>query len=173
MQKYLAAASAVALLAAAAPAMAQDLEGSVAYSSSDFDPATLGAVTGRLTWNATPIFAVEGEASLGVKDDTVTTGGITSDVELKHQLAVYGVAGVPVGESGRVFARVGYGTTKVKATVAGVSASNSEDSVNYGVGGQFFFDGANGLRADYTKQDFRNGGGDADVWSIGYVRKFR
>ena len=36
------------------------------------------------------------------------------------------------------------------------------------------FDGANGVRVDYTKMDFDNSGSDdVDVWSISYVRRFR
>ena len=94
------------------------------------------------------------------------------DVELKHAAAIYGVAGVPLGENGRIFARVGYGTQKIEASAAGVAIDGSEESVNYGVGAQYFFDGQNGIRGDYTKHDF-NDSGDADVWSVSYVRRFR
>ncbi len=47
------------------------------------------------------------------------------------------------------------------------------DSVNYGVGGEYFFDGKNGVRVDYTRFDFqKSGAADADTWSVGYVRRF-
>ena len=29
-----------------------------------------------------------------------------------------------------------------------------------------------GVRADYTRHDFEDDAGKADVWSVGYVRKF-
>jgi len=174
VKKYLAAASAVAVLAGAAPALAQNIDGSIGYSSADVGDATVGAITGRLGYSFNDVLGVEGEASFGIKDDTVTIAGPTNvDVELKHQVAIYGTAGLPIGENGRVFARLGYGSTKLEASAAGVVASGSEESVNYGAGAQYFFDGANGIRADYTKYDFDNSGGDADVWSVSYVRRFR
>ena len=175
MNKLLAAALAVSLTAVAAPAFAQSVDGSIGYSKVDADGLDLGAVTARLTWNFNDVLGIEGEGSIGVDDDRVSFAGPPAtnvDVELKHTAAIYGVAGVPFGENGRLFARVGYGTQKIEASSAGVAIDGSEESVNYGVGAQFFFDGANGIRADYTKHDF-NDSGDADVWSVSYVRRFR
>jgi outer membrane immunogenic protein len=171
MKKLIITAAAVSLMGVAAPSFAQTLDGSVAYSSVDTDEASVGAVTGRLSWTSANIFGVEGEASFGVNDDRVTVAGVPTDVELKYSAAVYGTANVPFSDRGKVFARVGYGTQKVEATAAGVTADGSDQSWNYGVGAQYLFDGANGIRADYTKHDF-NDGGDADVWSVGYVRRF-
>jgi hypothetical protein len=34
------------------------------------------------------------------------------------------------------------------------------------------FDAKNGLRADYTREEFQDKGGDANVWAVSYVRKF-
>jgi len=174
MKKFLAAAAAVGLTAFAAPAFAQSLDGSLAYTAVDADGLDLGALTARLSWVSSGIFGIEGEASFGVRDDTVSFTGppaVMTDVELKHQVAIYGTAGVPVGESGRLFARVGYGTQKIEASIPGFAGAGSDESLNYGVGAQFLFDGKNGVRADYTRLDFDDGG-DADTWSIGYVRRF-
>jgi len=174
MNKFLAAAAAAGLTAFAAPAFAQNIEGSIGYSSVDLDPGDLGAITARVTWNANDIFGIEGEASFGVRDETVAFAGPpagTADVELKHAVAVYGVAGMPVGENGRVFARVGYGTQEVEASNTAVAVTGDDQSVNYGVGASWFFDGRNGVRGDWTRHDF-NDGGDADVWSVSYVRRF-
>jgi len=175
MNKLLATALAASLTAFAAPAFAQSLDGSIGYSKVDADGVDLGAITGRLAWNFNNVLGVEGEASIGVDDDTVTVAGVPPtnvDVELKHAAAIYGVAGVPVGENGRIFARVGYGTQKIEASVPGFAANGSDESFNYGAGAQYFFDGKNGIRGDYTKHDFDEGG-DADVWSVSYVRRFR
>ena len=57
-------------------------------------------------------------------------------------------------------------------SAAGTSASDDGDSWNYGVGGQYSFDGKNGVRADYTRHDFKDSSTNADVWSVAYVRKF-
>lgn len=171
MNKFFAAAAVAGLTVIAAPAMAQTIDGSIGYSTIDNDAATVGAVTGRVTWNSSSIFGVEGEGSFGVKDDTVSVAGVPTDVKLKYQAAVYGTASLPFSERGKVFARAGYGVQKFEAEAAGVSADASDQSWNYGVGAQYLLDGTNGIRADYTKHDF-NDGGDADVWSLGYVRRF-
>ena len=144
------------------PASAQ-VTGSLGYSAVDADDATLGAITGRLGWRS-GYFRVEGEFSGGISDDTVAG----AKVELKHQFAGYGVLSVPMNENFDLFARVGYGTTKI----SGGGLSESEESWNYGVGGQYFFDGKNGVRGDYTRQDFNHGLGNSDVWSLSYVRRF-
>lgn len=166
--------AAAAVTAIAAPAAAQTIPnayGSIGYSSVQGDDADLGAVTARLGTRFNQYIGVEGEASLGVDDDSIA-GVPNSSVELEHDLAAYVTGTVPVAQNLELFGRVGYGTTKIKAEVGGVSASDSEESVNYGVGANYLLDGQNGVRADWTRRDFRNGGGDADVWSLSFVRKF-
>lgn len=178
MKSLILAASSVAVLAVAAPALAQapgssPIYGSLGYAQSELDDVSLGALQGRVGARLHPNFGVEGELAFGVKDDTVQVApGLSADVELENQAAVYGVGFVPLSPNADLFARVGYGTTEVKASGAGASASADGQSWNYGVGGQYFFDGANGVRADWTRYDFEDDGGEADVWQIGYVRKF-
>jgi outer membrane immunogenic protein len=165
--------TAAALLAA--PAMAQDpsnVYGAVSYSQVEADGVDLGAVTGRLGYKINPNFAVEGEASFGVADDDLTIGAVTANVEHEYDAAVYAVGILPVTPNFELFGRLGYGTTEIEASAAGVSASDSGESWNYGVGANYFIDDRNGIRADWTRRDFTNDGGEADVWSLGYVRKF-
>jgi outer membrane immunogenic protein len=107
-----------------------------------------------------------------VSDDDVTVGATTVNVEHEYDAAVYAVGILPISPNFELFARGGYGTTEIKASAAGVSASDSGESWNYGVGANYFIDGRNGIRADWTRRDFTNDGGEADVWSLGYVRKF-
>ena len=63
---------------------------------------------------------------------------------------------------------------RATATSGSVSVTDGVDSLNYGAGAQYFFNhGPNGVRADYTRYDFRGAGnGSGDVFSISYVRKF-
>ena len=168
---FLFTAAAAAVLAA--PAMAQErVYGSVAYSQLEADGVDLGAVTGRLGYKFNPNFAVEGEASFGVSDDDVTIGATTASVEHEYDAAVYAVGTLPISPNFELFARGGYGTTEIEASAAGFTASESGESWNYGVGANWFLDGRNGIRADWTRRDFTNDGGEADVWSLGYVRRF-
>lgn len=177
--KNLMTAAAFAAITAIVPAAAQAQEagattiyGSVGYSHADVDDVKLGAITGRVGARFGQYFGVEGEAGFGVKDDEVNVGGVNVDVELKHTAAIYGVGFLPVAPNADLFARIGYGTSKIEASAGGASVSDDGDSWNYGVGGQYFLDDKNGVRADYTRYDFKDDGGEADVWSVSYVRKF-
>jgi len=148
--------------------------GSLGYTSFDGDEVSLGAVTGRLGARVHPNLGVEGEGSFGVRDDSfdVSING-AGKYELKHDVAVYAVGFLPISDNVEIFARVGYGTTKVRASVAGVTPSQDGDSLNYGIGGSYFIDGRNGVRTDWTRRAFRDDrAGQADTWSISYIRRF-
>jgi len=177
MKKALISAAAVAAtLALASAAQAQEAPTTGAYVNfnvgvADSGPANLWAVQGRLGYRFHQNFGVEGEIATGVKSDDVTVAGVSVDTKLKHQLAAYLVGFLPAGEKTDLIARVGYGTTKIRASAAGFSASGSDESFNFGVGVQHHFDGLNGIRADFTRHEFQDDG-NANVWSIGYSRKF-
>jgi hypothetical protein len=174
MRNVLLATAALTLIAA--PAMAQDhgpVTGSIGYTQLDGDDGDLGAITGRLGYDFTRHLGVEGEASVGVKDDDITIGGVDGSLEHEYDAAVYGVARLPVSENLELFGRVGYGTTSIKADVAGLSATEDGESVNYGAGANWYFDGRNGLRADWTRRDFQDdGAGEVDTYGLSYVRRF-
>jgi hypothetical protein len=181
MKNALIAAASLAAIAATVPALAQaqsaapsnvgayvNLNGAIgSYGSAD-----IGAIQGRLGYRFMPYIGVEGELAAGVKSDTDTIAGLRVKQKLEHEAAAYAVGFLPVSPNTDILARIGYGTTKLKVKSNGVSASDSADSVNYGVGAQHHFDGLNGIRADYTYQDFTHGQGHADVFSLGYVRRF-
>ena len=191
--KALIAAASVAALAAAVPALAQaqtatvapGLYGTLGYADAHTSGVDLGAIQGRLGYRFNSWLGVEGELAGGVKDDkdTTTVNGVTVDtkVKLKDAEAIYGVGFLPLSPDFDLLARIGYGHTSAKATAsaAGVSGpiavSDTADgnSWNYGVGAQYHFDGKNGVRADYTRQEFTgDNSGHADVWSIAYSRRF-
>jgi outer membrane immunogenic protein len=168
--------SALAVSMIAAPAMAQSFSapiyyGTLGYTQVDRSDADLGAVTGRFGARMTPNFGAEGEVSFGVRDDDATIAGVPVTLKHKYDAALYGVAALPVTPNFELFGRVGYGTTEVEAKAAGVSASADGESWNYGVGANYFLDGVNGVRGDWTRRDFRDGG-ETDVYSINYVRRF-
>jgi outer membrane immunogenic protein len=176
MRNILLATAALTLIAA--PAMAQSIaspqwSGSVGYTVLDADDAHLGAITGRVTAKVNPYFGFEGEASFGVKDDDVTFGGVTAEIDHEYDAAAYLVGSVPVSPNFELFGRVGYGTTQIKADVAGFSVREDGTSVNYGAGANYFFDARNGVRADWTRRDFTDdNGGKVDTYGLSYVRRF-
>lgn len=164
-----------ALLPAAALAQTDSRSyATLGYTSVDTDQAELGAVTGRFGYKALPWLGAELEASVGIEDERfdVSIGGSSGTIELKHDVAAYAVAFLPLGDHFEVHARVGYGTTKIESSVAAVTVRGDGESFNYGVGASAFLDGWNGVRADWTRRHFTGNGGEADTWSLNYIRRF-
>lgn len=176
MIKSLLSASVLVLAGLPAAALAQDAPrgyATLGYTHLETDQATLGAVTGRAGWKLLPYAGVEAEASVGVEDETfdVSIGGTGGTIELKHDVAAYAVAFLPLGEHLELFARAGYGSTSIESSVPAVSVLGDGESLNYGFGASVFY-GADGLRADWTRKDFTDDGGETDTWSVSYVRRF-
>ena len=57
--------------------------------------------------------------------------------------------------------------------IAGANTDVGGDSWNYGVGANYYLDGKNGVRADWTRRDFTDdNGGELDTYGLSYVRRF-
>jgi opacity protein-like surface antigen len=164
MKSLMIAASAAVLSIAAVPAVsrAQEVYGTIGYAGVDANGADLGAIQGRLGYRFNPYVGIEGEAAFGVGDDTI--GGV--DIELKHELGAYLVGFVPVTPGADLFARVGYTSSQFDTSLGDIDG----DGFAWGVGGQYRFTDKDGVRLDWTRHDYDIG--DADVWSVGYARKF-
>ncbi|MES2034843.1 MAG: porin family protein [Pseudomonadota bacterium] len=161
MKTLMFAASAALLSVVAVPAVsqAQEVYGTLGYGAVDLDDAAdLGAIQGRVGYKFNPYVGVEGEAAFGVKDDR--------DIELKHQVGAFVVGYAPITPQADLFARVGYSG----ATVDTPLGEADGDGWAYGVGGQYYFTAKDGVRLDWTRHDYD--GGDADVLSASYTRKF-
>lgn len=182
MKNALIAAASLAALTFVVPAAAQAQDTATAPSLGAYVNLNLGLVDGgqadlktmggRLGYRFTPYLGVEGELGTGIKSDTDTIAGVRVNTRLRYEAAVYGVGFLPLGPNTDLLARVGYGTTKLRAKALGVSASDNAESWNFGVGAQHTFDGLNGIRADFTRQEYNHDAGHANVWTVGYVRKF-
>lgn len=169
--------AAVAVAAVSSPAFAQSIQGptyygTLGYSQLDHSDGDLGAVTGRIGAKFSPYIGVEGEASVGVRDDDFNVAGVDGSIEHDYDAAAYVVGTLPVSPNLELFARGGYGTTKIKAELGGVEQEADGESWNYGAGANYYFDGQNGVRADWTRRDFEDDAGEADVYSLSYVRRF-
>lgn len=183
MKALITAASAIALAAflpaaasaqTAAPAnTAPTFYGTLGYTDTNLGQLNLGSIQGRVGARFGQYFGVEGELSTGVNGDTTDVGGTEAKVKQNSQEAIYGVGFLPLAPNFDLLARVGYGHTSGTEAIAGVTPILRSDSWNYGVGGQYSFDGKNGVRLDYTREAFQaHGAEDANVWSVAYVRKF-
>ncbi len=79
----------------------------------------------------------------------------------------------PVPQGADVLARVGYGETfyGIEVRPQGRKQRYHTDLLNLGAATQYLFDGANGLRVDYVRQEL-NVGRKQDVWAVAYTRRF-
>ena len=117
--------------------------------------AELGGITGRVGVNLTPNFAIEGEGTFGVSDDSGT--------ELDSELGAFVVGKLPINPSFDVFGRVGVARIET-------SPGGDEDGLAYGAGAQWNLTSQDGIRGDWTRHDYD--AGDVDAFSLSYVRSF-
>ncbi len=170
-----AAASAATLFAFAAPAFAQaptvppiSVYGNLGYSYANADAGDFHVIDGRLGARLGRYIGAEGELGFGLNTDRVY--GV--DDKLKNAYAGYADGFLPIAPNADLFGSVGFGHSNARSTANGVEYNYGEDSVNYGGGAQYFFTPHDGVRAEYTRFDYRHDAGTANVWSLAYVRKF-
>lgn len=164
--KLVGAAVAAAALATPGVASAEGLYANLGYTNYDFDQVNLDGVTGRLGYQFHKNFAVEGEASFGIGEDTV--GGV--DVELDNAIGIFGVGILPVAPNFDLFARVGYGSVEATASAGGLTGTGDGDGFGVGAGGQYMFTPTFGVRGEYTRLEGDDVEGD--TFSISGVLKF-
>jgi outer membrane immunogenic protein len=181
MKNLMIAAACGAASLAAAPAFAQSSDmfgindvsayGNLGYTFQDGRGLDLSNITGRLGAR-TRYLGLEGELSGGVGSDHFNSAGTSVRSHLEDAYAGYVVGYLPVLPKLDLLARVGVGENHFKTDQPGTYNSGAMASFNYGAGGQYMFDGHNGVRADYTRTNYYRAGGDADAWTLSYVKKF-
>jgi hypothetical protein len=172
MKIVLIAATGLAAALLAAPAFAQNVSintqpntgfyGTLGYTDRSADGADLSGITGRVGDRLFNYFGVEGEATFGVGDD--------NGLHLDNRAGVFGVGYLPIAPNIDLFARAGWSETQLSFHGSGFSAQGNDNGFSYGAGGQWFWDGKNGVRGDWTRDDY--GHDQADVWGVSYIRKF-
>jgi len=179
--KLMLGAAAAAALIAGAPAWAQtygqtSVYGNIGYSAfegADEEDTTLDAVTGRIGARFGPYFGAEGQASVGLGSEEID--GI--DIKLDNEISAYAVGFLPVSPNADLIARIGYGRAEITADSSFGDVTADGSGLALGVGGQYFFDGLNGVRVDYTRQEFENedaglDDGEINELTVAYTRKF-
>ena len=173
---------------AAAPVSAQDVPtqadntadhywyGMLGFTDHEAFSSSLDTIDGRLgaRWG---FLGVEGEAGVGINHHRIgnhftSPAGVPGNtVGINNQQTIYGVGYLPLGRNIDLFARIGYGRTGWN--FKGMAhPSDNDTNWNAGGGGQWFWDGSNGVRAEYTHENFNHALASSDSWSISYVRKF-
>lgn len=181
-------------LAQDAPAQSSDtgVYGNLGWSHLMTNGAHVEGIQGRLGYRFMPYLGVEGELRGGLSTGSTTrnyttgappvTTGISTGVKQTVDGAGYVVGFLPL-MPGRfdVLARVGYGWSHYDLTPAGLGKyGTNEHGIRYGAGAQYLFDGANGVRVDWTREHMSNftvpAGLDvnnhADVIGVSFVHKF-
>ena len=187
MKTLLALAAASAVAAFAAPAFAAT-NGSIGYSQFSISSTDVNAISGRFAWDMTDdassiVFGIEGEAALGIGEQTKGTGASREASKLSSEFGVFGVATAPLSDNFSVFARAGYANVDIKNTLGTGStathASYSEGGLAYGAGATWNWDDMNGMRFDYTHYDTNIAstasfkGYDANAWTLSLVHNFK
>ena len=201
MKKFVLATAAAAALSIGAPALAfaQDTTqtetgayGNLGWSHATTNGANTEGIQGRLGYRFMPFLGVEGELRGGLSTGHATTNytsgtppvttSINTDVKQTLAGAGYVVGFLPVVPNRfDVLARVGYGWSRYNLTPTGLSSVHADEhGIRYGVGAQYLFDGANGVRVDWTREHMSNftvpAGLDvsnhANVWGVSFVHKF-
>lgn len=168
-------AAAAAAIAFAAPASAQ-VYGSVnagalamKFDATSLDDASLVTVGGRVGWKANKWVGVEGDLFFGVKEDRIHDRPAV-DVKVDSAAFIYGVVFVPASEKFDLIGRVGYGHLAGKLRGVGVAEETNDGALSYGLGAQYKWDAANGVRLDYTHYAIKDV--PTDGLAVAYVRTF-
>ena len=157
-------ASAISAFAVSAQAQDSSVYINAGVQTYEFDTYN---IVGRLGYNFTENFGVEGEGSFGISGDEID--GV--DVDTDWSLGAYLVGRYPVSEQFDLFVRGGYTAVRVEAEGFGDSFEDTVDGFAIGGGIQYNFDANNGVRLGYTYND-GDDGFEADVIDVVYVRKF-
>ena len=153
-------------------AAAQEAHGSVGLVVNEgFDDV---GVAGRFGYDFTEFFGVEGELNyFSLSDDELDDlAGTDIDVNLFGYFA-FAKAQYPVNERVSVFGRLGYGGLTIDVDAEGIgSESDTEGAFAYGVGAEFAVTPNGAIRADYTRIDLGDAGGDEGFFGLGYTFRF-
>ena len=117
----------------------------------DFRSTNLNLMGG---YEVSPYFAIEGEASIVLGEDSVNILGSSADVGLRHA-GIF--ARVNLMESSNTFVpylRAGWVQGTAEVEVAGVSVSDDDTAFAYGIGGEYRYNEKGSIRLDIGKADF-------------------
>jgi len=176
MRKILVLAAAVATVSS--PALAgdffnfSDTQGYGTLGYNYLDKARTGSVQARLGLDLNRYLAVEAEYGLGVQGNDRNIDGISVRTTQPSEAAGYVVGKWPVSDDFKLFARGGYGRTSIQENIEGTKYSVGGDHWSYGLGGEYAFTERDGVRADWTRREFKGDKDNLNSYGISYVRHF-
>lgn len=145
----------------AAPASSPKMYAEIGYASTDFKvsdgtdslKASPSLVSGLFGYQVHPNLAVEGFLGFGAGKDGVKFNGMSVplNVKLGTMVGVFARPSVAVSDTVELFGRVGWVDTELKTTGAGLSASEKDSSLAYGIGANFNLSKTSYLQASWTR----------------------
>lgn len=190
--KLILATVAAAALGAAAPAMAQPFSlngvyGNLGWSQTDQSGAKTESIEGRIGDRFGRYLGVEGEIQGGLNtghgDFNLGAGPVGTGLKQTIGGAGYVVGFLPITPRFDLLARVGYGASHYAVSATGSpNFGYTENGIRFGGGAEYFFDGKNGIRADWTREHandvsnlpvgFALPSRNADVLSVAFTHRF-
>ncbi|PZO13066.1 MAG: hypothetical protein DCF26_17690 [Burkholderiales bacterium] len=174
------------LLVAAGGSQAQTqpeskLYGEVGYAATSFKEndvvdrykAKPAIVTGIVGYKFEPHFAVEAFLGLGAKSGELKLNGAPTgfNVKINNTMGVFVRPSLKVSDDVELFARLGYVHSKVTLSGLGVSESDTDNSVAYGLGGNVYLSKSSYLQLNWTNY-YKKDGVKIDGIGVAYGFKF-
>lgn len=144
-----------------------------ATSGSNTIKAGPGALTGLIGYQLHPNVAVEGFLGLGLGKDEAKLNGAATGVNAKIDSS-YGFfikPGFMVSEGVELFARLGYLRTKLSFSAGGLSLSDSDTGVAYGLGANLNLTKTSYLQANWMNY-YKEDGAKAQGVALAYGVRF-
>ena len=100
-------------------------------TSQKADPSVL---LGRYGMNLHNNFSIEGRLGIGIAGDTLVFSGLEVDVEVDYMVGVYALGHMNIAKGSSVYGLVGFTQAELTASTFGVSATDDDSGVSFGVG---------------------------------------
>ena len=168
-------------MAMATTAHAGDQKSYVGVGGIMYDTEGIYGLEARAGYSFLDYLGVEAQASFGIIDideeiNDPFFGNFEVSFGISSSIAGFAVGRVPVSEKANVFVRIGHHSTELSIDATGISPASQfdTDGLAFGGGIEYFFDGKNGIRAEYTNLDLGDTGIDSslDTVSLGYTMRF-
>lgn len=130
------------LVAVSTPAYAEQAQGYYgigyhmgSYENTGVPEADIGAIAFRAGGYLNQVIALEARLALGISDDTVRTNTLNPvDIDLDTALSVFVKADVPMTPFVNAYGLLGLTRGEIETSSAGLTASESETGLSYGLG---------------------------------------
>lgn len=141
------------------------------YKETGVESANPTALSLRLGKEISRNFAIEGRFGFGIGDDSVVVLGIPVTVEVEQFFGFYGRGILPLSEMFSIYGLFGFTNGEITASALGVSISESDSDISYGVGADLLFSKNAGINFEWAKL-LEGTGYKVEAISIGFLYKF-